>query len=91
MPPGPVGCVLPCWFQSAPGREAGRCQYRGITANAAYLFQSAPGREAGRCREATRRPHLQQGFNPRPAVRPGDASSKALTSCGLDVSIRARP
>ena len=39
-----------------------------------YLFQSAPGREAGRCAAgmAGRSP-IRPGFNPRPAVRPGDA------------------
>ncbi len=36
-------------FQSAPGREAGRCGLtRGLMATNGS-FQSAPGREAGRC------------------------------------------
>ncbi len=36
-------------FQSAPGREAGRCE--SLRERKAYFltFQSAPGREAGRC------------------------------------------
>ena len=38
------------------------------------LFQSAPGREAGRCGDGLRyNDILFSGFNPRPAVRPGDA------------------
>ena len=37
------------------------------------LFQSAPGREAGRCRPARAVQAHAKGFNPRPAVRPGDA------------------
>ena len=36
-------------FQSAPGREAGRCLERTQFAQNANVFQSAPGREAGRC------------------------------------------
>ena len=54
-------------------------------------FQSAPGREAGRCalRRADRRIH--GGFNPRPAVRPGDAVYNPETKRYEQVSIRARP
>ena len=41
-------------------------------------FQSAPGREAGRC-QATSSPRATScGFNPRPAVRPGDAWKKRV-------------
>ena len=36
-------------FQSAPGREAGRCAYAPPKLPHPYQFQSAPGREAGRC------------------------------------------
>jgi len=39
-----------CMFQSAPGREAGRCDHLHKQIRAALVFQSAPGREAGRCR-----------------------------------------
>jgi len=36
-------------FQSAPGREAGRCLASLDDARYLARFQSAPGREAGRC------------------------------------------
>ncbi len=36
-------------FQSAPGREAGRCSAAPKRPSAPLRFQSAPGREAGRC------------------------------------------
>ena len=36
-------------FQSAPGREAGRCTMCLCQRLGLLLFQSAPGREAGRC------------------------------------------
>ncbi|KAF0101825.1 MAG: hypothetical protein FD187_2759 [bacterium] len=36
-------------FQSAPGREAGRCTREARASSSMRLFQSAPGREAGRC------------------------------------------
>ncbi len=38
-----------------------------------FLFQSAPGREAGRCPRNQGGGMKLIGFNPRPAVRPGDA------------------
>ncbi|KAF0101826.1 MAG: hypothetical protein FD142_1194 [bacterium] len=36
-------------FQSAPGREAGRCPADWPAGTRPNWFQSAPGREAGRC------------------------------------------
>ena len=61
-------------FQSAPGREAGRCSCARYSSRAHYLFQSAPGREAGRCSHVSAtRLEGASSFNPRPAVRPGDA------------------
>ena len=36
-------------FQSAPGREAGRCLMYAMSSPDDMRFQSAPGREAGRC------------------------------------------
>ena len=46
-----VGLVLMVvsLFQSAPGREAGRCGAQWIVLVQQSPFQSAPGREAGRC------------------------------------------
>ncbi len=40
-------------FQSAPGREAGRCTRSKIRVSGGHVFQSAPGREAGRCSTVT--------------------------------------
>ena len=39
-------------FQSAPGREAGRCPGEDGGTLLQVKFQSAPGREAGRCLES---------------------------------------
>ncbi len=41
--------------------------------NADFKFQSAPGREAGRCNRGMMLETGDKSFNPRPAVRPGDA------------------
>ncbi len=38
------------------------------------MFQSAPGREAGRCSSTPPPDSSTSSFNPRPAVRPGDAT-----------------
>ena len=45
-------------------------------------FQSAPGREAGRCHVAIDLDKLHDCFNPRPAVRPGDALPPASLLTG---------
>ena len=78
-------------FQSAPGREAGRCSDKHGVNSRGNKFQSAPGREAGRCVIYGACKVWRTGFNPRPAVRPGDANSAAPKASGLNVSIRARP
>ena len=57
----------------------------------AIQFQSAPGREAGRCRMAIATSLAVTSFNPRPAVRPGDAFGDAIVKPSEKVSIRARP
>ena len=79
-------------FQSAPDREAGRCLATERNVSASTQFQSAPDREAGRCERPGDRARRHGGFNPRPTVRPGDAS---MALCALppilQVSIRARP
>ena len=36
-------------FQSAPGRQAGRCDLKVALESIGKKFQSAPGRQAGRC------------------------------------------
>ena len=38
------------------------------------MFQSAPDREAGRCSASIETMQAAPRFNPRPTVRPGDAS-----------------
>jgi len=78
-------------FQSAPGREAGRCILPSPIALVSNQFQSAPGREAGRCRQPFALQDRARGFNPRPAVRPGDALRGSWNDALIDVSIRARP
>ena len=60
-------------FQSAPGREAGRCVLCSSSCVGDGMFQSAPGREAGRCLSRALFRKTGFCFNPRPAVRPGDA------------------
>ncbi len=54
-------------------------------------FQSAPGREAGRCRDDLGWRSDRRRFNPRPAVRPGDAEPDIGADHRASVSIRARP
>ena len=65
-------------FQSAPGREAGRCTALHLAYFYTTVFQSAPGREAGRCPVVAARLAHAPSFNPRPAVRPGDAPDDVL-------------
>ena len=62
-----------------------------VCADDDYLFQSAPGREAGRCAASRLRPSAVASFNPRPAVRPGDARFVLGLVRPVLVSIRARP
>ncbi len=47
------------------------------------LFQSAPGREAGRCTSPAQNATAPESFNPRPAVRPGDATKAGNWSVAL--------
>ena len=80
-------------FQSAPGLEAGRCYEFLLAADDIREFQSAPGLEAGRCADRARRVCAKAlCFNPRPALRPGDARLAVATPTSRQrVSIRARP
>jgi len=64
-----------CLFQSAPGLEAGRCHWTHPVYLSMTTFQSAPGLEAGRCTCSDRAMPGWLCFNPRPALRPGDADS----------------
>jgi len=78
-------------FQSAPGLEAGRCRSDRRLMDAFYKFQSAPGLEAGRCRAGGRgRCAVAEGFNPRPALRPGDAPTPPRHRAGC-ASFNPRP
>ncbi len=63
----------------------------GFKAGGVLAFQSAPGREAGRCHSAARNDTESCSFNPRPAVRPGDAAVQVRAVQVRAVSIRARP
>ena len=49
MLPTSANWIAITWFQSAPGREAGRCFFGQSILLELLSFQSAPGREAGRC------------------------------------------
>jgi len=61
-------------FQSAPGFEAGRSKLGGRAQYAhPSWFQSAPGFEAGRSQTGAVVAKLDMSFNPRPALRPGEA------------------
>jgi len=53
-------------------------------------FQSAPGLEAGRCVGQARGAGDHWGFNPRPALRPGDAAPSMSFARGLN-SFNPRP
>ena len=79
-------------FQSAPGREAGRCKNgKGITP-ADIGFNPRPAVRPGDAGGFDLGDFRPCGFNPRPAVRPGDAELGGLQSdLKKAVSIRARP
>jgi len=55
-----------------------------------HTFQSAPGREAGRCVKLAATLRHLRSFNPRPAVRPGDALISPSLSPSLS-SFNPRP
>ncbi len=78
-------------FQSAPGREAGRCGAWRILAPRQVAFQSAPGREAGRCGQRAVSCVASELFQ----SAPGREAGRCLTAAGYNyaakVSIRARP
>ncbi len=78
-------------FQSAPGHLAGRCRYTRHEWDAYLQFQSAPGHLAGRCNTRPAPCLASFGFNPRPAIWPGDAVRGNFFHHIRRVSIRARP
>jgi len=77
-------------FQSAPGIAAGRCVRTTEKHYAKWVFQSAPGIAAGRCEVCRPHPTRFQGFNPRPALLPGDADFSTLP-CVDACSFNPRP
>ena len=77
-------------FQSAPGFAAGRCLLPDSTKGAGLSFQSAPGFAAGRCTSCGLGSSTRGGFNPRPALQPGDACIPHEVLPEPEVSIRAR-
>ena len=60
-------------FQSAPGREAGRCANNIAMVDEVISFNPRPAVRPGDAHGRVDRTQVGQGFNPRPAVRPGDA------------------
>ena len=63
-------------FQSAPGREVGRCQQVSTPASSVWSFNPRPAVRSGDAGSRAGRRACRGGFNPRPAVRSGDATSR---------------
>ena len=78
-------------FQSAPGREAGRCCALADIPFEVMGFNPRPAVRPGDAPEMGVDNSPDMGFNPRPAVRPGDADLFGQVPVSLEVSIRARP
>ena len=78
-------------FQSAPGREAGRCIQWAKYSPGQYRFNPRPAVRPGDARLRTMPGSGHRSFNPRPAVRPGDAFFSPFNQKWIAVSIRARP
>ena len=62
-----------CEFQSAPGREAGRCVMLNQTMSMGKCFNPRPAVRPGDASLVGCSNTRRKRFNPRPAVRPGDA------------------
>ena len=78
-------------FQSAPGGEAGGNPAAARDLTSVTMFQSAPGGEAGGNGLAGQRSwEVPRGFNPPPAVRPGETRSVSARGRCHEVSIRPR-
>ncbi len=78
-------------FQSAPGREAGRCLDRHGALEVATGFNPRPAGRPGDASTLIHDERLADCFNPRPAGRPGDARMGCVLHLRQRVSIRARP
>ena len=79
-------------FQSAPGREAGRCLVIDGGIDVGTTFQSAPGREAGRCLRYDARQCRSCQFQSAPGREAGRCGGERVRALQiLNVSIRARP
>jgi len=61
-----------------------------IIAATAALFQSAPGLEAGRCNARLTNSMSGGCFNPRPALRPGDAA-RLLSTKAANILFQSAP
>ncbi len=77
-------------FQSAPGIAAGRINVVAVRDAAENVFQSAPGIAAGRIRQGCECRRKRLGFNPRPALLPGESRCSLASTGSTGVSIRAR-
>jgi len=86
----PCKWLGPCWFQSAPGGEAGGNVLPPCIVQVVILFQSAPGGEAGGNQGGGCAICGCKGFNPPPAVRPGETLVLRNTIKPRSVSIRPR-
>ena len=77
-------------FQSTPGIAAGRITVDLFEHGALVQFQSTPGIAAGRIARCFANTCSDDGFNPRPALLPGESEQRPATPCRLVVSIHAR-
>jgi len=84
------GQVSQFWFQSAPGGEAGGNPINSAVRPRRAEFQSAPGGEAGGNLPAGASTRPDHGFNPPPAVRPGETGIRIVYHPQFKVSIRPR-
>ncbi len=78
-------------FQSAPGREAGRCPKSRPPPATPSCFNPRPAVRPGDAAGWEGALFPNKSFNPRPAVRPGDARPARQFIGPGEVSIRARP
>ncbi len=77
-------------FQSTPGIKTGRLSLSSGVVITGNVFQSTPGIKTGRLAIVDGDPPIVTGFNPRPALKPGDSELLSTRyTCKL-VSIHAR-